>query len=310
MCKCMCKTGAQYLSTFGLWKPFSEHLPAVCVAFHDGGESAAACVCIDFCFHLGKTGDKTYKMLQVAFRESCLSLSKTSEWYSHFKSGRRSFEDDPRPGRPSTSHTEEGTCARNHLCWPTSDYLSGCRGSQNSIQYVPENSNRRFAYETCDSEICATSPDGAECPCPQGCHHKWISGKTHHYVAPTSSLLPWPCSVWLPLVPTTEENNERSPIQLRWRDSSQHNKKTEGYNKNQLPEEHWSVAGMLEKVHTRTRTLLRRRQDQLAVKSTHSLKKISPRIKWSAHVYLVQKFKNYFHNFWSYWGWRFLIKCC
>ena len=69
------------------------------------------CVCIDFCFRLGKTGAETYEVLQAAFRESCLSRSKTSEWYSPFKSGCRSFEYDPRPGRLSTSHTEE-TVAR------------------------------------------------------------------------------------------------------------------------------------------------------------------------------------------------------
>jgi len=53
-----------------------------------------------------------------------------------------------------------------------------------------------------------------------------------------------------------------------------------------------SVAGMLEYVHTSTRTLLRRRQDQLADKSTLSLtKEIIPRIKRSALVFtcLVQK---------------------
>ena len=69
------------------------------------------CVCTDFCFCLGITGAETYEMLQAAFQESCLSRSKTFEWYTRFKSGRRSFEDDPRPGRPSTSHTEE-TVAR------------------------------------------------------------------------------------------------------------------------------------------------------------------------------------------------------
>jgi len=67
-------------------------------------------VCIDFCFRLGKTGAETYEMLQAAFRESCLSRMKTFEWYTHFKSGRRSFEDHSRPGRPSTSNTE-GTVA-------------------------------------------------------------------------------------------------------------------------------------------------------------------------------------------------------
>jgi len=68
-------------------------------------------VCINFCFRLGKTGAETYEMLQAAFGESCLSRSKTFEWYSRFKNGRWYFEDDPRPGRPSTSHTEE-TVAR------------------------------------------------------------------------------------------------------------------------------------------------------------------------------------------------------
>ena len=67
-------------------------------------------VCINFCFHLGKTGAETYEMLQAAFGESCLSRSKTFERYSHFKNGHRFFEDDLRPGRPSTSHTE-GTVA-------------------------------------------------------------------------------------------------------------------------------------------------------------------------------------------------------
>jgi len=68
-------------------------------------------VCIDFCFRLEKTGAEMYEMLQAAFGESCLSQSKKFEWYSHFKSGRQSFEDDSHPGRPSTSHTEE-TVAR------------------------------------------------------------------------------------------------------------------------------------------------------------------------------------------------------
>jgi len=68
-------------------------------------------VCIDFCFRLGKPGAETYKMLQAAFGESCLSRSKTFEWYSCFKSGRRSLKTTPCPGRPSTSHTKE-TMAR------------------------------------------------------------------------------------------------------------------------------------------------------------------------------------------------------
>ena len=38
LCKCTCITGSRYLPAFALWKPLSEHLPAVCVTSHDGGE--------------------------------------------------------------------------------------------------------------------------------------------------------------------------------------------------------------------------------------------------------------------------------
>jgi len=78
-----------------------------CVSHLTMEEKVQQCVCINFCFCLGKIGAGMYKMLQAAFGESCLSRSKTFEWYSHFKNGRRSFEDDPRPGRPYTSHNEE-----------------------------------------------------------------------------------------------------------------------------------------------------------------------------------------------------------
>jgi len=98
----MCKTGGWYLPTFALWRPLGERLQQC--ASHLKVQQR---VCIDFCFRLGKTGAEMYKMLQAAFGESCLSRSKTFEWYSHFKSERQSFEDDPHPGRPSTSHTEE-----------------------------------------------------------------------------------------------------------------------------------------------------------------------------------------------------------
>ena len=69
----MCKIGGRYFPAFALCKPLSERLPAVCVASHVGGESAAACVCMDFCFRLGKFGAETCEILQAAFGESCLS---------------------------------------------------------------------------------------------------------------------------------------------------------------------------------------------------------------------------------------------
>ena len=108
--KCMCKTGGRYLPAFSLWRPLGERLQQ-CVSHFMMEEKVQQRVCIDFCFRLGKNGIETYEILQAAFRESCLSRSKTFEWYSRFKSGHRSFEDYPHPGRPSTSHTKE-TVAR------------------------------------------------------------------------------------------------------------------------------------------------------------------------------------------------------
>jgi len=93
-----------------LWRPLGERLQQ-CASHFMMEEKAQQRVCNDFCFRLGKTGAEMYEMLQAAFGQSCLSRSKTFEWYSYFKTGRRSFEDDPRTGRPSTSHTEE-TVAR------------------------------------------------------------------------------------------------------------------------------------------------------------------------------------------------------
>jgi hypothetical protein len=64
-------------------------------------------VCIKFCQKLGKTDTETYEMLQQAFGETALSRSKTSEWYSRFKNGRTSIDDNPHTGRPSMARTNE-----------------------------------------------------------------------------------------------------------------------------------------------------------------------------------------------------------
>jgi histone-lysine N-methyltransferase SETMAR len=64
-------------------------------------------VYIKFCQKLGKTATEMYEMLQQAFGETAFSRSKTSEWYSRFKNGRTSINDDPHIGRPSTARTNE-----------------------------------------------------------------------------------------------------------------------------------------------------------------------------------------------------------
>ena len=53
--------------------------------------------CNKFCFELGKTTTECYEML------------KTFQWFSWFKVGRTSTDDDERSGRPVSSSTPEMT---------------------------------------------------------------------------------------------------------------------------------------------------------------------------------------------------------
>jgi len=64
-------------------------------------------VCIKFCFLLVKSADETVLMLQEAFKEKALSRTQVYEWYSRFKGGEMSCEDQPRSGRPSTCRNDE-----------------------------------------------------------------------------------------------------------------------------------------------------------------------------------------------------------
>jgi len=62
-------------------------------------------VCIKFYVRLGKTGSETFEMLKQAFGDSCMSCSRTFEWFGHFKNGRTSTANDDRSGWPSTATT-------------------------------------------------------------------------------------------------------------------------------------------------------------------------------------------------------------
>ena len=46
-------------------------------------------------------------MLREAFKEEALSQARVYEWFSRFKRGDMSLEDQPRSGCPSTSRTDE-----------------------------------------------------------------------------------------------------------------------------------------------------------------------------------------------------------
>ena len=65
------------------------------------------CVFIRFCFLFGKTAAETVTMFREAFKEESLSQARVYEWFSRFKRGDMSLEDQPRSGCPSTSITDE-----------------------------------------------------------------------------------------------------------------------------------------------------------------------------------------------------------
>ena len=46
-------------------------------------------------------------MLTIAYGESTLSNKNVYKWYKLFQEGRENVEDEPRPGRPSMSTTDE-----------------------------------------------------------------------------------------------------------------------------------------------------------------------------------------------------------
>ena len=72
-------------------------------------------VCVKFCFKLGKTATETWKMLQQAFGDECMSRTQCFEWYSHFKTQRTSIDEDSQSGRPSTSTDDVHIDAVLHL---------------------------------------------------------------------------------------------------------------------------------------------------------------------------------------------------
>lgn len=61
---------------------------------------------VKFCVKLGQTFTETFQLLKQAYGDDALSRTQCYEWFLRFKSGRQSIEDDPRPGRPSTSTDE------------------------------------------------------------------------------------------------------------------------------------------------------------------------------------------------------------
>lgn len=72
-------------------------------------------------------------MMQTAYGDDCISRSQVFEWYSRFKNGRESLEDDPRERRPSAIIKAENIemvsslLAHNHLLSMYQNIIRGDR---------------------------------------------------------------------------------------------------------------------------------------------------------------------------------------
>ena len=64
-------------------------------------------LCVKFCYKLGKNVTETFQMHTQANAENCMSRTQCYEWFKRFQEGRASVDEDPRPGRHSTS-TDDG----------------------------------------------------------------------------------------------------------------------------------------------------------------------------------------------------------
>ena len=80
---------------------------------------------IKFCFRLGKNAIETYRMLQTAFRSSCMNQTSVFEWHKRFKEGRESVRDDERCKEVNTPGLAKGLWL-GLLCW-------GFKGVQEEI---------------------------------------------------------------------------------------------------------------------------------------------------------------------------------
>ena len=70
---------------------------------------------VKFCFLLGKSAAETIVMLKTAYGDAALSKTRVYEWFSRFKNGEMSIEDQPRSGRPATSRSDENVDKINAL---------------------------------------------------------------------------------------------------------------------------------------------------------------------------------------------------
>ena len=68
---------------------------------------------IRYCFRRGMSVKNTFNEMKGVYKDDCLDRSSIGRWFKSFSGGRESAESPAKPGRPSTSTTDEliGTVA-------------------------------------------------------------------------------------------------------------------------------------------------------------------------------------------------------
>lgn len=69
---------------------------------------------IKFCFKLKRSVSETFQTIKAFYGDVCLSRSKVFEWYSWFKNGRKSLDDDSREGMSLHFHHQRECGTRAH----------------------------------------------------------------------------------------------------------------------------------------------------------------------------------------------------
>lgn len=113
---------------------------------------------IKFCVRNQISGAETFRMLQKAFGDNCMSRASVFDWYKLFKEGRQNVEDEPRPGWPSTPTDEQHVAKIKELVLQNrrlttrelADMVGISNGSVNTIErsFVPEKSQISFGSNT------------------------------------------------------------------------------------------------------------------------------------------------------------------
>ena len=117
-------------------------------------------VCVKFFVILGTTGSETFEILKQVYGDSCMSRSRTFEWFGRFKNGRTRLlmmTDQVGQARqqPLKSGTRTGGCQPGSSSYHT---RSLCRG-WNWLWILSANSDRTAEHASECSEVCAESVD-------------------------------------------------------------------------------------------------------------------------------------------------------